>query len=65
MTCNAGKMDADIKTDNPALLTMLQEFRAIPIERFHEAVGKIKKLAAAGRTMMKLFMFTGKKWFPI
>jgi methyl-accepting chemotaxis protein len=48
-TCNAGRWMTDFKTDNPALLTILQEFRA-PHQRFHEAVGKIKKLAAEGRT---------------
>jgi methyl-accepting chemotaxis protein len=49
MTCNAGRWINGFKTDSPALLTMLQEFRA-PHERFHEAAGKIKTMVAAGRT---------------
>jgi methyl-accepting chemotaxis protein len=48
-TCNAGRWLPTFKTDNPALLTMLQEFEA-PHRRFHEAVGKIKKMVAEGRT---------------
>jgi methyl-accepting chemotaxis protein len=48
-TCNAGRWITGFKTDSPALLTILQEFRA-PHQRFHESVGKIKKMAAEGRT---------------
>jgi methyl-accepting chemotaxis protein len=48
MTCNAGRWLPTFKTENPSLLTMLREFED-PHRRFHEAVGKIKKLAAAGR----------------
>ena len=49
MTCNAGRWFQTFKTDNPALLTTLQEFEA-PHRRFHEAVGKIKKMVAEGKT---------------
>ncbi|MCU0600622.1 MAG: methyl-accepting chemotaxis protein [Desulfobacterales bacterium] len=48
-TCNAGRWFQTFRTDNPALTTILQEFDG-PHRRFHEAVGKIKKMVAEGRT---------------
>jgi X-X-X-Leu-X-X-Gly heptad repeat protein len=46
-TCNAGRWSSTFKTNNQTLQNMLREFED-PHRRFHEAVGKIKKLVAAG-----------------
>lgn len=50
IACNAGLWLQTFKTDNPLLTTMLQEF-STPHQAFHEAVGKIKKLVASGKTI--------------
>jgi len=46
--CNFGRWMPTFKTDNQELAAMLRNFEA-PHRQFHEAVGKIKKLAAEGR----------------
>ena len=48
-SCNAGKWLPTFKTDNQALNAEVQAI-VEPHRRFHEAVGKIKRLAADGKT---------------
>ncbi|MEW5725012.1 MAG: methyl-accepting chemotaxis protein [Thermodesulfobacteriota bacterium] len=47
--CNAGKWLPTFKTDNQELSAVLREF-ADHHKRFHEAVGRIKRLVAEGNT---------------